>query len=240
MLAGGPEQDIYGAATGATGRAVIFGFESGDKIDVSTFGITSFDELTLDPQAEMLLSITIDGFEFSIRGKGALSYTASDFIFAEPLRLDFDDVAFEDDFLGEVPDDYFGFTWTNFFIEETDESTTAINGFNPSSGDNLVFNGRGNDASIAREDAFDLESAVMGAGWNDGLEITIRGFLDGFATGVQTVVIEDATQSQVVAFDDAIFDRVDRVEFSSGGGTINDGFSGGAGSQFWMDDLLLV
>jgi len=101
----------------------------------------------------------------------------------------------------------------------------------------VAFNAGGNDVTLSRDTDFDLESAYFAAAWNDGLTLEVSGYDDGVLVGTQTLTL-NTTGPLFVEFDDAIFDSVDEVVFHSYGGT-NPGL-GGSGTQFVMDDLLIL
>ena len=206
---------------------------------MSNFGIETIDDVSFGSNAKGGTSVVVGNFVFDLRGVDPDSLTSQNFIFAEgDTVIDFDDLEAPDDYFDFVPNGFEGFNWTNFLFVETDEDD-AVNGYVSVSGDNIVASGNTGDATLASGEVFDFQSAVVGAGWHDGLEITITGFLNGAATGTQIVVIADATVGQFTAFDDAIFDAVDRVEFSAEGGEKHDGFSPGGGVNFWMDDIVI-
>jgi len=135
-----------------------------------------------------------------------------------------------------IPDGYQGFNWNNFF------ALNAVNyGLNPSgylnglvSPNNVAFNGFGNPAAVivsALSGTFDFNSVYLTGVWNDGLNITVEGYLGGVLQNTQTVVVDTTAPTQFT-FN---YLGIDELVFTSFGGT-NVGF-GGEGTQFAMDNL---
>ena len=138
-----------------------------------------------------------------------------------------------------IPDGYGGFEWNSV----GDHRFDVVNGSSqPESGfengvvsDSYVaFNSYGNSSLILRDSAFDFEGAYLTAAWNDGLEITVDGYSDGFLEYTTTVII-NTTNPIFFTFN---YIDVDKLEFTAFGGT-NAGL-GGSGTYFSMDDFTYV
>ena len=102
------------------------------------------------------------------------------------------------------------------------------------SGSYVAFNSYGNSSLILRDTDFDFEGAYLTAAWNDGLEITVDGYLDDFLEYTTTVTV-DTTNPIFFTFD---YTDVDKLEFTAFGGT-NAGL-GESGTYFSMDDFHYV
>ncbi|MCP5075036.1 MAG: hypothetical protein GY947_17315 [Rhodobacteraceae bacterium] len=180
------------------------------------------------------------------------------------VLFDFEPYSFDFAFQGAI-DLYEGFRFsTNAQVFETDEMgddgrggvSGIVNGSVSTGDDNVLVSqgdedlklyGRGTslvDEFIFGEE-FDLESAYMTGAWNDGMTVTVTGYTTGTDTYGQPIFVEIGSQSFTVGtsgaifaeFDDAIFDSVVMVNFSTSGGT-NAGL-GGTGTQLVLDDILL-
>lgn len=150
------------------------------------------------------------------------------------VTLDFEDLEVEIGALAPMPEGYMGFDWSNagYFLETDEfrggEGTPYHTG--ATSGDNVVYNNASDDLTISRDEAFDLESANFISTSRSEMELTVTGYLDGEATGSQTFLLsnEHVTEAD---FDDAIFDEVDSVTFSSEFDVLG---------RFVMDDLEFI
>ena len=237
ILSGGQGNDTFGAEDNASGTAVITDFQGGDQIDVSNFGITSFDQLTLEDNGRGGTLITVGDFTFNVRDLNPEWFIEGDFIYAdvETDTINFDDLV--GDSFTPMPTPYEGFDWDGFYFVEASDLASAgtQSGYIPTSGDVVALNGFEATVTLSRDTAFDFEAANLGAAWNDGLQVTFEGFLNGQSTGAETFTV-DATGLVAVEFNDAIFDVVDAVVISSTGGTPH-GYPSGSGTHFVMDDL---
>jgi hypothetical protein len=118
-----------------------------------------------------------------------------------------------------VPNGYGGLQWQNF---------NYLNGvtlaFNPSgyqyadvSPDNVAFNDQSQPATITSGTAFDLDSAYLTAGWRDGLQVEVEGFVGATLTYDNTYTLI-STAPILINFN---YTGVDKVVFTSSGGTLN-------------------
>ena len=147
------------------------------------------------------------------------------------VTLDFEDLEVEIGALAPLPEGYMGFDWSNagYFLETDEfrggEGTPFHEG--ATSGNNVVYNNASDDLTLSRDEAFDLESANFISTSRSEMELTVTGYLDGEETGSQVFLLSNdaVTEAQ---FDDAIFDSVDQVTFSTEFDVLG---------RFVMDDL---
>jgi hypothetical protein len=132
----------------------------------------------------------------------------------------------------EIPNGYGGFTWDNMHYWD------AV--YNPNFGyangmvsqPNVAFNGWGFPASISGE-IFNFRGCYLTGAWNDGLTVQVYGFLGGSQLYYRVVTV-NATSPTWFDFN---YYGIDRLEFSSGGGTPHwDDW----GAQFVMDNFTIV
>jgi len=95
--------------------------------------------------------------------------------------------------LDAIPDGYHGFNWgashmlnVNYFHKDLLPDTGFENGV--VSGDYAAFNFLATTSTITG-DLFDFNGAYLTAGWNDGLNIEVTGFLNNALLFTQTVVV---------------------------------------------------
>ncbi|WP_164675549.1 IPTL-CTERM sorting domain-containing protein [Ottowia oryzae] len=82
---------------------------------------------------------------------------------------------------------------------------------------------------------FTLNSAYLTAAWNDGLQVRVEAFRSGASVQVLTFT-PSATTATLVTFPGMV--NVDRVVFSSAGGTLHPGYVGsGNTTHFVLDDV---
>ena len=135
---------------------------------------------------------------------------------------------------------YQGFIWVNFSAYT---STPGFPGFNNgivsspngayTAGDAL---GTPIVSTITAADTFNFVSAEFGAGWYDGLNVTVQGFLGGSMLFNQTVTV-DTEGAQLFLFN---FTGIDQLAFfSTVTGSTTDPFGCGVAgcSQITLDDL---
>ena len=135
---------------------------------------------------------------------------------------------------------YGGFDWSNFSLKNLVGHVAANpgsqTGYNNmvTSGDTLLFNNGGSAASITKTGGgvFDVTSAYMGAAFNDGLLVTVTGWLKG--QELYTKVITLNTQNPMLAVFD--FSGIDKLSFVSSGGVHHPSYPGG-GTHFTLDDM---
>ncbi len=151
--------------------------------------------------------------------------------------INFDDLAATPSGGLAMPSGYAGFVWNNFYYE------TVMNNpaLNPSgflngmvSPGNVAYNGSG-APSLFSGAAFNLISAYLAGGWNDGLKVEVQGFVGSLLT-YDNVYTVNSTAPTLINFD---YLGVDRVNFISSGGTAH-GYGGGAGEQFVLDNLTVA
>ena len=155
--------------------------------------------------------------------------------------VNFDDL---DASLGDIILDslspYQGFDWANFSVYT---NTPGFTGFNNgivsspnaayTSGDSL---GSPIISTISSTSAFDFVSAYLGAGWYDGLNVTVEGF-DGATEDFSKTVTVDTSGAQLFTFN---FDGIDELKiFSTVTTSTTDPFGCGPSgcSNVTLDDL---
>lgn len=86
----------------------------------------------------------------------------------------------------QIPNGYQGLNWSNLYVLNTQLFSTP-SGYqnNTVSPPNVVFNGFGAPAVISNN-AFTLNSFYLGAAWNDGLQVTVIGKLNGVTLDTAT------------------------------------------------------
>jgi len=150
---------------------------------------------------------------------------------AQAQTLDFEDAQ-----LGFLPNGYGGFNWSNFVAYNTADLFNGGYDTGAVSGDQAIYNAFGNSASVlgvGTSNPFSLSSAWVTAAWNEGMQLQVRGFLNGTVQYTQAfdVFYDQAVQ---LAFNTAL---VDQVEFSAVGGTDASQTDSGSGTQMAFDDM---
>jgi hypothetical protein len=135
-----------------------------------------------------------------------------------------------------IANGYGGLTWDNFnYVNAAAEKNggTGAAGYNYGdiSGDDVALNGGGALASIASGTAFEFNSAYFTAAWNNGLQITLTGYLHGVQVDQTTFTVSAHTPTLITLN----WSDVTSVTFSSSGGT-NAGYRG-FGEEFAMDNM---
>ncbi|MBN2128922.1 MAG: PASTA domain-containing protein [Sedimentisphaerales bacterium] len=144
--------------------------------------------------------------------------------------LTFDDITSAE--TAWIPGDYGGFLMWDTFVAGKARLWGGSGYHNGLvSGDYVAYNGNGNPAEISGP-SFNIIGAYFTAAWNDGLNIDIEGYRDGAQVYTYTAVVDTSGPSWV----QLDFANVDRVRFTSYGGTHNPQFSL-RGTQFAMDDM---
>lgn len=180
----------------------------------------------------------LDSFAYTVRdGNGGfdtatveVTVEGADDAPADPAVVaDFDGVA------ERFPRGYLGLNWSPLWYALPAERPGTDSGYYNGlvSGDQVGYNSGGINVEITGSD-FDFESGYFTAAWRDGLSLRVTGYDDGAQVG-QEVFALDTSGPSFIAFDDAIFDSVDRVRFESFGGT--DAGLAFSGTQFVADDL---
>lgn len=138
------------------------------------------------------------------------------------------------------PNGYYGDTWlgwTNFhLIEVTNPDWSNSGAVNASVSLPGVANTDPGPAQIQALGPFTLNSAYFAADWNDGLEVTVRGQSNGLIIHTKSFEI-DTKHPTLVTFN---WDNVDNLLFTATGGTPNSALSGGTGTGFAMDNLIIT
>ncbi len=138
------------------------------------------------------------------------------------------------DIVASIADGYHGFNWDNFYALNTNRYGVHNSGYanGVTSGEQVALNGFAAPASLSSSSAFDFNQVQLSGAWNDGLQVTVAGLLDGQQLYSQTVQV-DTAGATLFNFD---FLGIDTLLFSSSGGS-DAGFNG-SGSHFGIDDLV--
>lgn len=125
-----------------------------------------------------------------------------------------------------------GFSWGNFGVLNGATYGYPNSGYATGSvsGDSVAFNMWANPAELSSFSSFVFNGAYFTGAWNNGLSITVNGFLGGVNTLSETFLV-DTTGPIWHSFDWT----VDRLVFSSQGGA--DAGHGGGGTHFAMDNF---
>jgi hypothetical protein len=139
--------------------------------------------------------------------------------------------------LDAIPNGYQGFNWSsshmvsvNYFHKDLLPATGFENGV--VSGDYAAFNFLATTSTISG-DAFDFNGAYLTAGWNDGLNIEVTGFLNNLALFTKIVVVS-TRQAQWFDFD---FPGINSLSLRAWGGSSMDGT---AGNDFFIMDNFTI
>jgi hypothetical protein len=156
---------------------------------------------------------------------------------AQAATLTFDDLISpppkpnaSDESFAIMPTNYGGFQWDNFWFDSTPPSRTGYR-FGVVSQSTILYNADGTPAAFERDTLFDFNSVYLTAAFRNGLNILVEGFAGGTQKYAQTVLVV-ATAPTEFTFD---FLGVDRVQFTSSGGT--KAFAIGSGTHFVVDNL---
>lgn len=158
----------------------------------------------------------------------SFSASADVITFETPGAFDFDSTVGTSYEVGATP----GLAFGNFVIMKPLATTTGYYN-NLVSGAHLAYGRVGviNSITSTSGDSFTLNDAWLGAAWNNGLSIEIKGFVGGIEQYSKTVVV-NTTGASLIAFDWV----VDSLTFTSSGG-VHAGSGLGAGVHFTLDDL---
>jgi hypothetical protein len=132
-----------------------------------------------------------------------------------------------------IANGYSGFDWINFYAINP-STFGATNGYTNGlvSSPNVAFNGGGIAANLSSTSPFTFNSAYFNAAWNNGLSITVTGFLSGVQEDTLTFIVNSTGPSTLETFN---WSNINELTFVSTGGT-NAGFNG-SGTQFVLDNL---
>ncbi|MFC7737511.1 tandem-95 repeat protein [Roseomonas sp. GCM10028921] len=152
-----------------------------------------------------------------------------------PLSVHFDDLVVSD-YIGFIPAGYKGFSWSGFAVMRPAQYPLNPSGYQAGMVSSPNDGWGSGTLSITRPTDFDFESGYFTAAWNNGQTLRVEGWDDGALRGFQEFVI-DSTGPKYVELNDPVFDSVDRVVFSTRGGTDNPSYPGG-GEFMVMDNLV--
>ena len=131
---------------------------------------------------------------------------------------------------------YHGFTFQHFSSEDINRyAGGGAYSEGATSGTAFLFNPWEKDASIVKTGGglFDFGSASLRAAWNQGLNITVTGWLNGVEVSTKTVTV-NSTEHTLGEFN---FLGIDKLTFHSYGGVKNPLFTTGSGTHFMIDDM---
>jgi len=162
-----------------------------------------------------------------------LSLGLSGTISTQAAVITFDDLPATE--LDAIPDGYQGFNWgaspmvnVNYFHKNLLPNTGFENGV--VSGDYAAFNFLATTSTITG-DQFDFNGAYLTAGWNDGLNIEVTGFLNNVLLFTQTVVVN----TSAAQWFDFNFLGINALSLRAWGGVPIDPANGG--EMFIMDNF---
>lgn len=150
---------------------------------------------------------------------------------ADPV-IQFDDVPS----FSNVPSGYHLLDWSGFqSLDGVDYSPP--NGYQAAvqSDLNVIYPFNGSNASISAG-MFDLLSLYATAAYNDNVKLEAKGYINGTLVYDQT----NTLSATVATFIQYNFYGVERVDFSSSGGTPHGGYLGGSGPYFAFDDVTVT
>ncbi|MGR3804924.1 M10 family metallopeptidase C-terminal domain-containing protein [Marinibacterium profundimaris] len=176
ILFTGRGNDVIEITDTFSSNTVVRDFEIGaDRIDVSALGITSIEGITVLQQSGSVM-ILADGHELTLDYVTRGQITAGDFIFAEEppepvVVVDFEELENAPTELDPVnhsdplPEGYLGYTWTDFWLMETDEFADYFpdHSFVPQSGDNVIYGYITGNPGISRDTNFGIDSLYIGS-----------------------------------------------------------------------------
>lgn len=149
--------------------------------------------------------------------------------------LDFDDLSTGGTYASFA--NYGGLTWSNSFALNSNATVYSGTGYQNgevSGGGVVAFDGYGSPLEITSAADFTFNGTYMTGAWNDGLQVTINGYNDGALVNSMVVTVNTTSPTWVAAN----FANVDRLTFSSAGGTLNPALNGkGYGTQFALDNF---
>jgi hypothetical protein len=131
---------------------------------------------------------------------------------------------------------YAGLNWSNFAALDADIYSLPSGFQNGTvSHSNVAFNSGGDDASFSAANHFIFNSAYITAGWNNGLNVQVTGFLNGAQTHSSLLTVSTSGPTLAV-FN---WSNVDLVSFHAFGGIKNPDFVGTGGQHFALDNLTI-
>jgi hypothetical protein len=155
---------------------------------------------------------------------------------ANATVLTFDDISTNS--YGRIPNGYGGFNWELFwYLNPADIYPNS--GFNNALVSGNYIAGVSDYAvpgiGLITGSPFTFNGAYLTAGWNDGLNVKVDGYLSDILIYSTTVVI-DTTGPTWYVFN---YENIDKLEFSSYGGTHHEGFPF-EGAYFAMDNFTYI
>ena len=147
-----------------------------------------------------------------------------------PVTLTFDDLPGP-----YIPAGYGGLQWSNFFVLSFDQVIPSGFSNGMVSAPKVAFNASGNPAVLGGT-TFDLNSAYVTGGWNDGLQVEVKGFVGSTLTYDNTWTV-NSTAPTLVDFN---YLGITSAEFISSGGVPHGYSSGGSGTEFAMDNQTIT
>jgi hypothetical protein len=136
-----------------------------------------------------------------------------------------------------VPGGYAGFEWENMgYLDPTDGFSNSGYMAGMVSEPHVAVNGAGYPAAVFDDEVFNFGGAYLTGAWNDGLNIQVEGFFDGELKYSQTVVVSSTSPKWF----DFNYYGIDRLEFSSWGGTPNPEYGTVSAYHFAMDNFTIV
>ena len=155
--------------------------------------------------------------------KNTIKYLAGSMLLAGSLGAQAAILDFEGGSLG-------GFSGSNIYTLDTSSYQNSGYTHGVVSGKYVAYNGYGSAASLSSLSSFLFTGAYFTGAWNDGLSITVNGFLGGVATLSKTFVVDSLAPTwQSFGW------NVDSLSFSSAGG-VDHGYGGG-GNHFALDNF---
>ncbi|MEN0038813.1 MAG: PEP-CTERM sorting domain-containing protein [Cellvibrio sp.] len=162
-----------------------------------------------------------------------LSLGLSSALSTQAAVITFDDLPETD--IGSISEGYGGFNWGDSFLTNVayaHKDAIPGTGFETGvvSGNYAAFNFLATTSVISGE-KFDFNGAYLTAGWNDGLNIEVTGFLDNLALFTKTVVVN----TSAAQWFDFNFAGINSLSLRAWGGVSIDPNNGG--EFFVMDNF---
>jgi hypothetical protein len=154
---------------------------------------------------------------------------------AGPTVITFDDLPSPGAGSMVVPNGYAGLQWDNFRYLDPVLQGIQNSGYYHGmiSAPQVAYNSFGDPATISGG-SFNLLSAYLTGGWNDGLQVEVQGFAGGTQIYDNTYTV-NSTAPSLINFE---YLGIDSVRFSSFGGLGHAGYVG-AGEQFALDMMTI-
>jgi hypothetical protein len=139
-------------------------------------------------------------------------------------------IDFEDRLGGPVPNGYMGFNWNNF--NSILRAGLPAGGYQNMDGNAAIFNANGNPATVSGAGTFHFHSALIGAAWNNGLNVQVQGLLDGDVLFSSALTVGTAA-AQTFVFG---WSGINGLRFVTSGG-VHAGYAG-SGTHIMMDNMV--